>query len=281
MTEDHSNQFWTLRRYLKQHHVPMTLNVRIQRYLDHAWARQKRSVSEPKLLQLLSVQLTNELQCARSVPPLVVHPLFHYLNEISDVTVQRLAVNAISRQNLARGDRLFFPGETATHVYFVVAGRMRYDKAVEPTQSNQVEWVDKNEDWISEPVLWTPAWVHLGILQAHTEAELLLIDASKFGGIVSLTPAALAVVRHYARSFLKWMNQMSYDSLSDISQGEDISDKLRQFITDSEELIPADLDSEELIPVASAKPAGKRNKARTFAWTNSAGQRSSDTDARR
>merc|ERR1719468_417353 len=75
MTEDASKQFWILRRYLKHNHVPIILSCRIQRYLEHAWKRQRSSVSEPKLCSLLSEQLANELKCARSLPHLLVHPL--------------------------------------------------------------------------------------------------------------------------------------------------------------------------------------------------------------
>jgi len=231
MSEDHSKQFWTLRRYLKHHQVPMTLNVRIQRYLEHAWQRQKSGVSEPKLLGLLSEQLLNELQCALSIPHMVVHPLFEYLNEISDVTVQRLAVKAISRRNLARLDRLFFPGETATHVYFVVQGQLRYIR--EDFQGKtHMEIVDSNEDWISEPVLWTDTWTHLGTLQAITEAELLLVDGGGFGDIISRNPSVFGVVKVYAERFMRAMNATRREDLSDISQGEDISGRLRMFIDD-------------------------------------------------
>lgn len=229
MQEDASKQFWNVRRYLKQNQVPMTLSVRIQRYLEHAWQRQRAKVSEPAIFGLLSEQLRNELQCARSVPHMVVHPLFEALEEISHVTLQRLAVNAISRRQLARGDGLFYPGETATHVYFVVLGQLRYIK-VDKRGLEHVEWVDSEEDWISEPVLWTQSWTHLGTLLAQTEAELLLVDGGKFGDIISLSPGVFALVRSYARQFLDWINAEFSEDLSDISQGEDISSMLQGFI---------------------------------------------------
>jgi len=152
------------------------------------------------------------------------------LTRVSNVTVQRLAVTAISRRALARGDRLFYPGETATHVYFVVAGRFRYVKVNDHGQHE--EWVDSHEDWISEPVLWVPNWTHLGTLMAGTEAELLLVDGGKFGEIISLNPPVFAQVRQYAARFVELINLQSCEELSDISQGEDISDTLRAFISD-------------------------------------------------
>merc|ERR1711977_274152 len=109
--------------------------------------------------------------------------MFEQLQEVSPVTMNRLANKAISWKKLARGDSLFQPGELATHMYFVTVGRLHYVK-VDSKLEEKEEWVDKGEDWIAEPVLWTAEWVHLGVLTAVTECELLLIDASSFGEVV-------------------------------------------------------------------------------------------------
>merc|ERR1719433_1246222 len=52
MSEDSHKQFWMLRRYLKHNRVSTALSVRIQRYLEHAWQRQKARPSEPQLFGL-------------------------------------------------------------------------------------------------------------------------------------------------------------------------------------------------------------------------------------
>jgi len=232
MTEGASKQFWVLRRYLKHHQVPMALSIRIQRYIEHAWARQKASVAEPKLFALLSEQLSQELTCARSVPHLQVHPLFGCLHKHSHISMQRLAVSAISWRNLARDDFLFFPNETATHLYFVIEGKLLYTK-VDASGSETTEQVDRAEDWVAEPVLWTPTWIHLGTLRAISEADLVLIDGAIFGDIIGRSPPMFQLVSSYARKFMKWMNTMPWHRLSDISQGEDISIRLQAFIDEA------------------------------------------------
>ena len=58
------------------------------------------------------------------MPHFSVHPLFARLCVVSRVTIHRLANNAIYNKLLARTDTLFIPGETATHMYIVVAGRL-------------------------------------------------------------------------------------------------------------------------------------------------------------
>jgi len=127
------------------------------------------------------------------------------------------------------GDHLFFPNEVATHLYFVAEGRLHYGKT-DSNGQDSYEWVDGAEDWIAEPVLWTPRWVHLGSLVAYSEADLVLIDGEHFGTIVRLNPAVWQLVSGYARRFMQWVNQMPPSQLSDISQGEDISVKLQGFI---------------------------------------------------
>lgn len=232
MTEDATKQFWALRRYLKQHQVPTPLSIRIQRYLEHAWTRQKATAAEPKLFALLSEQLSQELKCARSLPHLQIHPLFKCLHEHSYKSLQRLAVNAISWHNLARDDVLFVPNEIATHVYFVVEGKLRYSK-VDAFGIESIEQVDRAEDWIAEPVLWTPTWVHLGTLMAVSEAALVLIDGATFGHVIERSPTALQLVSCYARKFMAWMTSLPLSKMSDISQGEDISQRLQGYIDEA------------------------------------------------
>mmetsp|Transcript_13347 Transcript_13347/g.30436 ORF Transcript_13347/g.30436 Transcript_13347/m.30436 type:complete len:872 (+) Transcript_13347:88-2703(+) len=235
MQEESSHQFWNVRRFLRQHSVPSALALRINKYLEHAWQRKMQLVNLKSIpiFALLSEQLRNELLCAINVPPLRVHPLLTHLEQFSAVTVQRLATTAISRKQLARRDKLFFPGETATHMYFVVTGILQYYRIIYDDNGDKdvnTERVDEGEDWIAEPVLYTSAWVHLGTLMAHTEADLLLIEAKGYSAAVKLNPPAYLCVQGYAEKFLDWVNNVPGDDLSDIAQGEDIGKMIESFI---------------------------------------------------
>jgi len=150
------------------------------------------------------------------------------------ITLQRLAVNSVGWRNLARGDHLFFPNEVATHLYFVAEGKLHYAR-IDGNGEEKFEWVDGAEDWIAEPVLWTPRWVHLGSLVACSEADLVLINGEDFGTIIRLNPAVWQLVSSYAGRFMQWVQQTPPSQLSDISQGEDVSDMLRGFIEESTE----------------------------------------------
>jgi len=234
MKEDFHKQFWSLRRYLRQNNVETTLSIRIHKYLEHAWHQKKQKVSatDIKLITLLSEQLYNELQCALTLPHMRVHPLLHHLDVESSVTTQRLAKSAISGHALARDDWSFIAGEKATSVCFIVAGRLEY---IRLDSQNQVNEIVDTEDWIAEPVLWTESWFHRGGLIAKDECELLLLEATKFIESVNLNPLAVYFVTGYARKFMAWLNSEPIDLLSDISQGELISDRVRGFIPASPE----------------------------------------------
>lgn len=228
--ETATKQFRALRIHLRHCQVPLDLRVRIERYLEHQHLQQRSIANDHlQLLALLSTQLHDELQCAVYVPRLSVHPLFEHLSVHHTVTMNRLASKAISTQKLARGDVLFQPWEGATHMYVVAEGKLKYVRTDSRGQEH-IEWVDKGEDWISEPVLWTPAWVHLGLLTAETECELLLVDASVFGKVVVLNPPSHQLLMTYSRNFLRWLNDQGFDSLSDIWQGEEVGNLVRSML---------------------------------------------------
>jgi len=230
MKEEAAKQFWSLRRYLRQNQVPFDLTVRIQKYLQHAWQKRKRSGQcNLQIIELLSEQLQSELHSAIYVPHLLVHPLFNYLSLDANVTCNRLAAKAISRKALAQNDQLFITGEVAHFMYFIRTGRLRYLK-VRDDGSNHSEIVDQNEDWISEPALWTTQWIHLGSLSALTECELLVVHPELFSEVVHRTPQLSDFVTNYAQNFLQWVNGLTHDRLSDICQGEIHSEMIAGFV---------------------------------------------------
>lgn len=233
MNADESKQHWNLRRYLKLKKVPTELSVRIQKYLEHKSQTRRATVPQESviLLNMISEQLHNELQRVISVPHMVVHPLFNHLNTESCVTMQRLARSAISRKELAGGDSLFFRDEEATDMSFVVEGRLQYIRIITADSDKEddmlKEWVDKDEDWISEPILWTKEWHHLGELVAVVSTSLLLVNAEGFANIVKLNLEVHKFVNQYAAKYIKWINSLDNTVLSDITQGELVSEKIK------------------------------------------------------
>jgi len=229
--EDASKQFWDLRRYLKQNQIGTTLSIRIQKYLEHAWQNQRTSISigSIKLLKLLSEQLFAELQSELFVPHLSIHPLFLHLNTVSPITIHRLANAALGRKWLARDDLLFIAGESPTHMYVVASGQLEYSRVDSQSKPHR-EIVDKSEDWISEPVLWTAAWIHIGGLAAITESDLVLVAPGPFGKMIRMNPVACSLAITYLKNFMNWLNSVPPDDHSDISQGENVTQMVYGFM---------------------------------------------------
>lgn len=225
MGERTAKMFWDLRRYLKKHQVPGVLSSRIQHYLSHAWASQQTEVfKETRIFQLLSDQLRSELQCELVERHLRIHPFFRGLSDISRMTMNRLASQAVRSKAVARGDSLFINGEKATHMYVVSSGVLQYFR-IDARGKRRPERVEKGEDWIAEPVLWVENWEHLGCLAAETHCELCLVCPKEFSAAVSQNPVAYALSRTYARNFSRWLNDIPLEDHSDICQGEDVSDR--------------------------------------------------------
>ncbi|CAE8647579.1 unnamed protein product [Polarella glacialis] len=134
--------------------------------------------------------------------------------------------------HLAKGDTLFLQGQDATCMYFVVSGRILYLRNSEDSpETNEKEFVDAGEDWIAEPILWTPSWVHVGNALAYTDCEMQTVDPKAFARILGLVKPVLAIVSSYGSSFMSWMEEQSgFDDLNDVIQGDKVSDVIRSFI---------------------------------------------------
>uniref|UniRef100_A0A7S4UBR6 Cyclic nucleotide-binding domain-containing protein n=1 Tax=Alexandrium monilatum TaxID=311494 RepID=A0A7S4UBR6_9DINO len=221
MQDETYRQFWIVRRYLKHNRVPQTLCTRIERYLENAWASQRQTLhlKQSKLFSLLSEQLQSELQYEIALPFLRVHPLFSDLSTVSEATMRRVAYAATQRKLLAQGDHLFFPGEIATHMYILVSGRMQYSMTNNASQTQlpaETHILDRAEDFISEPVLWTPQWVHLGDLTSLIDTEVVVVDPKKFKDIIHKNSPALIMAIDYGKKYLNRLNAMDEAELSDI-----------------------------------------------------------------
>jgi hypothetical protein len=236
MSSEGDQQFYQLRRFLRMNHVPLALSTRIHRYLEFAYTRRKQvmAAKDVKLLTMLSLHLQEELARAMNMPHLKVHPIFRYLEDFSMITMQRLAQTAVTRMTLAREDMLFTPSEKASYMYFVVSGRMFYSKGGCFGQESANPWVDRGEDWIAEPVIWTATWMYLGELTASTESvDLAAIEPTAVFKVVDKVKHVTAVVSQYAVNYLVWLNELLPEELSDIAQGEDMDCVFTDFIPKS------------------------------------------------
>jgi len=247
MTEDSVKQFWNLRRFLKKAQVPMSLRIRIEKYLEHAYTLQKSGTEGGNLpiLKLLTEQLRNELNCAMSMPHLEVHPLFEFLCETSAVAMQRIATKALTRKLLARGESNFSAGEIAQHMSFVVAGTLHYTTK----STGNSEKVTCGEDWITEPAMWISGWMTLGELVAESVSELIEVNSTEFADVIKRTPQIYQRVCTYAANFVQYLNSHNRNDLSDICQGDIIGEEIEMMLVDKE----AGEEADDVIRQSSSK----------------------------
>lgn len=206
MRGDTSRQFWLLRRYFKERSVPKELATRIQRYLEHACQEQEHHVQEMNIpiLQLLSAQLSDELQYQFHNQELSIHPLFCHISWTSDITMHRLSKLALSRIRMARNDSLMHAGEVSESMYIVVSGSLSY-------KNLRLHWVSSAEtnvqkgDWICEPSLWV-LWIHLGNTHATTEAEVLALNAKVFRQVMRTNLRVWQLTATYAAHYVGRLN---------------------------------------------------------------------------
>ncbi|CAK0903133.1 unnamed protein product [Prorocentrum cordatum] len=233
LKEEESKLFWDLRVYLKRNHVEHLLSIRVQRYLQHVWRYRaaNKTYQQIKILAMLSEQLENELLFQLHSNHLTIHPLVDRLLKVSKVTAFRLAKTAVSTKQVARLDPIFIHGEKPSHMYVVIEGQFQYKRV---TSEGDVirEMVDKGEDWIAEPVLWTTEWYHLGDCTATDQSNLMLVSPHHFCKEAQRNPTAWVLVTNYSKNFLKWLNSTDLDDLSDVTQGDetDVQKQLAKFM---------------------------------------------------
>lgn len=234
MSEEASKDFWQMRRFLNQNSVDHNLAARIQRFVEYAYSRQQKtmSINQVKVLSLLSKQLMEELQCAINLPHMKVHPLFMFLNEFSFITMNRCAKESISHMEMAQGDTLFLPEQHANCMYFVSFGRLEYIRMIDNSGHEYKEFVDKGEDWLAEPALWTEAWYHVGEAKAYTDCEVLLVDPKAFEEILNVVRPVASIVAQYCRRFMAWLQTLESEEgmLTDVIQGDLVSKTIQSFL---------------------------------------------------
>lgn len=233
MSETSSKEFRKLRNFMRMHKVPRQLALRVTKFAEHAYSKQREAMpmSKVTLLNMVSEQLLGELTFEMNKPHLIIHPLFENMENNGTIVLQRLCTKALTTKQLAHNDFLFVTGEQAEAMYFLSSGVLLYKKSL---SEEDEEYVQANLDWVTEPALWLNNWEHLGTAEAHGESVLISISADRFKKVVSqANPVLIRVVQIYARRFLAWINDLPLNELSDVFQKELVEAKIRSFVPEN------------------------------------------------
>jgi len=207
---------WMLRRYLRQQHVPLDLQLRAIKYVEKCvepmmTRLQRKDVT---LLSLLSRPLQLEVQESQYSTTLHHHPFFRHLRSRSVGLTLQLFMNVIIDIVLADLDLLFEAGSVSHEMYFVSRGAIGYQPG---TGDDQVGYV-RESGWCSEHVIWVP-WVHTGTAKAALASHVISIDSAKFRAAVIEHSQRMYVIR-CAHGYLADLNAFwdRHEAVTDMTQ---------------------------------------------------------------
>jgi hypothetical protein len=209
-------QLWSLRRFLRQHHIPHELTFRINRYVGLIFQSQRGFIQrkDVELLHLLSRPLHMELVTALYNRFLVVHPFFELLERKDRAVMRKICDTAIQSMHLGKGDSLFSIGGRCEHMYFLTTGILLYD----PKKVGYVAVPCCTGLWCCEAVLWTKC-IHRGSMRAKVECEVICLSAQMFQDIVAHEAIDPQLPRNYGHAFVQALTMLVVDdegTLSDL-----------------------------------------------------------------
>jgi len=210
---EHRRQHAQLTQFCRQNRVPRELLNRITRFLQYEMTelhKQRIDHRDVVLLDMLSGPLYTELLYCMYSPILQKHSVFNMLCRTWPLVAQKIASQVVSSKYLGTSDMLFNQGEEANNVFWVMSGQMEYSRESWP--SCKVE----EEDWISEPALWT-LWLYQGSLQTAGPVRLLVIDVVQFVDVILAVPGTWQEITTYARSFVDYLNDHASDFCFDVT----------------------------------------------------------------
>eukprot|EP00928_Gymnodinium_smaydae_P044320 TRINITY_DN29572_c0_g1_i2.p1 TRINITY_DN29572_c0_g1~~TRINITY_DN29572_c0_g1_i2.p1 ORF type:complete len:760 (-),score=150.42 TRINITY_DN29572_c0_g1_i2:245-2524(-) len=216
---DEQRQFADLRHYLQNQGCSSRLVVRITQNAKLAVQRQRHMICEKDvtLLALVSEPLLIDLHYEIYAHVLQdAHPLFAFYSRVTQAAMKSICHQTMSIATFSKGDVVFHVGERETkpQTRCVMTGELFYQQ--DSNEDNCIDPLDRGT-LISEALLWTKRWMHIGTLTAKSECKLITVDAGAFQQTAAdvfegeeVHPSA------YAAFFVERLNALSFMELSDI-----------------------------------------------------------------
>lgn len=267
-----------LRRYLKENRIPGAMCNRIWAWLQTVenTSRCRIHAAQVAILHTLPIDILNELHRAIYSPFLAKHPWFSNFQGAHPDGMRSL-YSCLVEVGIDVGKESFHCGETATRMYFVFSGRLRYLREGEMSEmsweASQIEEVVRiaslgsmphddgdgpivigPDQWASEHPLWIN-WTHVGTLTALSHCELFTINAQRFQEVMQYELLSVWQAAKYARAFLSHLHS-SISALSDVwADPKALLDLATHAFTLSEDDIPSSISSGD----SSTRPGSVRS----------------------
>jgi len=220
MKNDKQKSFWILRRYLKQQDISKELSLLMTKFLEHQVAKDDMRIQRAnvKLLTKISEQLKMELAFEMNQNDLRLHALYDELATSMKGVALRLCFFAITAQSLAAEDVLFSAGEEAKHA---VVLRKDHDICYFKPDYTLIQPPLMKGEWLTECTLWV-SWRCRGWCKASVPSDVLVIDASKFGEVMSVHQVTWSFARRYGQDFVDHLNRIPEQDRLDVVREDEL-----------------------------------------------------------
>mmetsp|Transcript_70469 Transcript_70469/g.199861 ORF Transcript_70469/g.199861 Transcript_70469/m.199861 type:complete len:714 (-) Transcript_70469:147-2288(-) len=199
---DRARQDDLVRRFILNNHLSLELGNRISAFvrMNASGASRKNLIEgDVPVLKSLPGSIQRLMHYEVYWPVLLTHPLFSHLGQIHDRFVRDFCHTVLRQVLVGHGSDVFCPGVQATSMYFVMTGRLAYFRP------NGLPFPAAHVDpgsWHSEAALWVRG-DHDFQLVANKASVLVEVDAQNFHRALKHVPAAVLLLRGYARLFLE------------------------------------------------------------------------------
>jgi len=177
------------------------------------------SPGQVKLLAHLSQNFQEELAHELISPFLTEHPFFDHLgnDNITLHALYRICKEALKPVACAHAEVLFSPGDEGRQMFFVKSGLFEYALS----DGNVLDVHLGPKLWASEACLWVE-WRHRGWMRARQPSDTLALSPAKFSEICYLHPKPWYFAKHYGEAFVRHMNEVDVQSLTDVMFDSDM-----------------------------------------------------------
>ncbi|CAE7662893.1 unnamed protein product, partial [Symbiodinium sp. CCMP2456] len=201
---EETDQFWLLRKYLRDKHIAGSLAERITDFLRYAYhTHATQTADRPYILQLLSKPLQGELSFRIYRDSILK---ISFLAEVAqtvavhnDSAFHKLASEAVSIIDTGTGDVVFSTYGEAEASYLPLQGTLRY-------LHGQGEQDTEGHTWIAEMALWTK-WLHAGDLLSVNFSRLVCLDSQEFCNSMFTSLELRNRAHLYAKLYLERLRQ--------------------------------------------------------------------------
>jgi len=192
-----------LHKYMTQQRTTLELNGCILSYLKYHRKQQQQRLHlvDVDYLNILPESLRGELCVEVFAPALMTHPLFEAVACVDEPHVALLCKSALSEKFINRDHHLFLHGDSASHMWYVTQGTLKYDPG-----NNRKGRHLKRSTFISEISLWVD-WTFECSVSAKSSSELLAVESTSFHEIMR-NCRCHNELKSYAQKFVSQMRTL-------------------------------------------------------------------------